>query len=611
MVVDGDAAFRQSTVEALRRAGYSVAGAESGADALALFSQLPSDLVIVGMALVDGSGLHVLERLRERDPGQEIILVGNAEQDSASALALRHGVSGFWSKPVEGDALMLDVQRSLERASLRHERERLLGENLEFARHQSLQQRCLEFLANPDLEWLQEQILAELASWCDAQSAALWLADERGELHLRAYRGLLDKRFLPERLSPDGTLQTRLAQSAPWLAGDERARVLFVPLVNGGETLGLCQLSDPLPGHFHAETLKGAKTLGDFGAVGVKNGKRFLALQRLGLRDKETAAYNLSYFTDYAGKEIYKARRYARTFSLLTFSIDNLPQLKLRFGAADARKATRGIIRALQRIIRDSDVIAKASEHEFYLLLPETDFFGALMFNRRAHATIREQPEIQEIEAKLPLALVGGAGTFPRDGEDFDELVHRCRRRMDEQRASLERKLVLEGLDFWEEVEVLLGSAQSPRLPSDERAEPSRRGKVSETLFDSLQAEIARELLRDPHARGLLYLGVAEVRAELPLAAGLETAPAEMGSRVYVLGRRADLESHPALTPVFLEGDERLARHEFLFWLSETSAYALIQRRGKGATWGFHSSDTAVVDSLIMKLQTAYDLQPY
>ena len=90
----------------------------------------------------------------------------------------------------------------------------------------------------------------------------------------------------------------------------------------------------------------------------------------------------------------------------------------------------------------------------------------------------------------------------------------------------------------------------------------------------------------------------------------LQVCPPDLGSRVYLLGRRADLESHPALTPVFLEGDERVGRHEFLFWLSESAAYALIQRRGRGATWGFHSSDTAVVDGLIFKLQAEYDLQP-
>ena len=52
-------------------------------------------------------------------------------------------------------------------------------------------------------------------------------------------------------------------------------------------------------------------------------------------------------------------------------------------------------------------------------LLPETDFFGAMMFSRRAMATVREEAEVQEIEAQLPLSLVWGASTFPRDGEDM------------------------------------------------------------------------------------------------------------------------------------------------------------------------------------------------
>jgi hypothetical protein len=233
------------------------------------------------------------------------------------------------------------------------------------------------------------------------------------------------------------------------------------------------------------------------------------------------------------------------------------------------------------------------------------------MFVRRALAAVREEPDAQEVEARLPLALVGGASTFPKDGEDFDDLVHRCRRRMDERRSSLQRKLMLDTLPFWDEVELLLGNASSPKLPVEDNAEPSRRGKVSDVLFDELQSEIARELIRDPGSRGLLYVGGPEIRSDLPIALGLERAPTELASRVYLLGRRMDLESHPALTPVFLEGDERMGRHEFLLWMSESASYALIQRRGLGATWGFHSSDTAVVDGLITSLQAEYDLQPY
>jgi two-component system cell cycle response regulator len=480
----------------------------------------------------------------------------------------------------------------------------------------------LELLQNPDLERLQEKLLESLAALCDAQSGALWLSGdaERGgdptvALRLKAYRGLLDRQFLRERLDPQGPLGPRLREGEPWITGAPPAQSLFVPLVAAGEILGLVQLADPLAGELRADAVGSARLLATFSSFALRTGRKLAALQRLGLRDRDTAAYNLSYFTDYAGKEIYKARRYGRTFSLMIFSIDNLAQVKVRLGATEARQATRGIIRALTRMIRDSDVIAKASDSEFYVLLPETDYFGASMFMRRAHAAVREEADAEEVDAQLPLGLVAGASTFPKDGEDFDELIHRCRRRTEERRASLQRRLLLDGLPFWGEIDLLLGNPQSPRLPAAApAAEPSRRGQVSEGLFDELQAEIARELLRDTSARGLLYIGLPEIRADLPVVTTLEAAggaPTELAARAYLLGRRGDLASHPTLTPLFLEGDERLARHELILWLSEHSAYALVQRRGRGAAWGFHTSDTAVVEGLVSKLQAEYDLQPY
>lgn len=611
LVVDDDSFFRELVRDILSHSGYRVVLAENATEALDAAAREAFDLVITDVVMPGVDGFSLTSRLRERDPEQEVILVSQRTDVKGSVMALQVGAADCLTKPVDETDLLLAVERAMERVNLRRERAQLRGETEEFTRYQNIHQRCLEFLSHPDLEWLQERVIADLAAVCDAQSAALWVVDDRGDLTLRAYRGLLDKHFLAEKMSADGPLGARLREAQPWLARDERSPVLYVPFVAAGEVMGLAQLSDPLSGDFPTEHLRHAKVLGDFAAVGVKNGRRMLALQRLGLRDRDTAAYNLSYFTDYASKEIYKARRYGRIFSLLTFSIDNLPAVRLRLGVGEAKRAVRGIIRALSRIIRDSDVIAKASDQEFYLLLPETDFFGAMMFVRRAMAAVREEPDAQEVEAKLPLALVAGASTFPKDGEDFDELVHRCRRRMDERRASLQRKLMLDGLPFWDEVELLLGSSASPKLPADERAEPSRRGKVADVLFDELQTEIARELARDPGSRGLLYVGGPEIRADLPIAAGLEGVPSEFAPRVYLLGRRADLDSHPALTPVFLEGDERVARHEFLLWLSESAAYALIQRRGLGATWGFHSSDTSVVDGLISKLQAEYDLQPY
>lgn len=465
----------------------------------------------------------------------------------------------------------------------------------------SVEARCLAIASLIDMEAVQEQVLKELAEVTGAQSGALWVAAERGPLRLRAWRGLTDRSALPE------VVDAALVQPKVWRAGAS----LLVPLTtSSAEVQGLVQLGDAIGGAFGEEHLATTQLIGQFSASALKTAFRFLQLQRQGLRDRDTGAYTLSYFTDYATKEIYKARRYSRSFSLLTFSIDNLNQLKQRLGPPAARQAQQLVLRVLSQIIRDADVVARATDQEFHALLPETDYFGGLMFLRRALAAVLEDEDAKGLQERVSLGLTGGVATFPRDGEDFDELLVHCRRRMDERRGSLHHHLRLGPLAFWEQVELLLGTPKSPRLP-ESAGEPSRRGKVADVLFEELQTEIARELLRDAQSRGLLYMGVPAIRTDLSLVRALESARPDFGPRVYVLGRRGDLLSHPVLTPVFMEGDERLARHEFLLWLGDGAAYALLQRRGRGATWGFHTSDPTLVEGLVSKLQTEYDLQPY
>lgn len=589
---------------------------DNGIQALSRTEQTGFDAVLVAATLPEMEGLELLAGLQERlaDPGF-LVMGGDTPADARLALqraALEAGVLlEHVPSPTSEAELLLAVERILERTALRRERARLSEENLAFMQAEGVRQRCLELLSSTDLEWVQERILWDLSALAGAQSAALWVVDERDLLVLRAWRGLIDRQQLPERIRQDAPELAPMGEGRLWRAGSDEAPVLCVPLTVDGTLMGLVQLTDPLGLQFDVQQAHPVQLLADFSGVAIRNARRFLALQRQGLRDRETAAYNLSYFSDYASKEIYKARRYARTFSLVTFSLDHLEEVRQRLGPAEAKRAHRGVIRAISRITRDSDVLAKASEHEFYLLLPETDFFGALMFLRRAYASVREELDVMQVETQVPLGLTSGAATFPKDGEDFDELVHCSRSRMDERRGSLQNLMATSLLPFWEQVELFLGMPGSPPLPEDPRADPSRRGPVASGLFEEVQTEIARELLRDPQARGVLYVGGPEVRQSLPIVAGLERAPTDLGARVYLLGRRADLASHPALTPVFLEGDERIARHAFILWLTETSAYALLQRQGHAATWAFHSSDPVIVDGLIARLQATYDLQPF
>ncbi|MBI5549745.1 MAG: diguanylate cyclase, partial [Deltaproteobacteria bacterium] len=489
----------------------------------------------------------------------------------------------------------------------------LLSENLEFVKNQALYQRCLGLLSTLDLERLQESCLADLCSVCDAQSGALWLMDDRGDLHLCSYRGLVERAQLAPHIAlRPGLFSERLAGPHAFeVPGKPLGKAFYLPLRAAGELVGLLLCSDKLTGEFHEADLAVARAVGDFAATALRNARRYAALERLGLKDRDTAAYNLPYFIDYAAKEAYKARRYGRVFSLLTLTLDGFAAFREQHGAERAAMLARGVIAALSGVVRDSDVVAKAADDEFYVLLPETDYLGALLFARRARASVDFDKLLDSTATEGVLSVTLGAATFPRDGCAVDELLHVCRRRCDEARGSLARRLNLGPLDFWQCADLLLGDRDSPRLPVDERAGPSRRGWLPPGLFAQLQQEMALEVARDPKARGLLYLGCGEIRSDLPAVQSFDELPAECAIRVYLLGRRADVESNPWATPVFLDADERISQNEFLLLFTESVTYALIQRRSaRGAPWGFHTSDAAVVDELVSKLQERYDLQP-
>jgi diguanylate cyclase (GGDEF)-like protein len=615
LAVDDERFFREVLVEILTGAGHLVRAVDSGEAALAALSEESFDVVVTDIVMPGIDGISLVREVKKRDPDVEAIAITGHEDVRLAVGAMKAGCADFLTKPADRDELLQIVERALSRVRLRREHSQLLSENLQFIKAQSLFRQGLQLLATLDLERLQDLALQILGRVTDAQGVALWIADDRGTLQLRGWRGLVDREALPAAIDPrDPAWAELLRAAAPFQReGQAEGEAFFAPLVADEEPVGLALIALRARGRFGPEEHAAAGAVSDFAAIGVKNARRFQALERVGLRDRDSGAYNLAYFVDYAGKEFYKARRYGRAFSLIVLSIDNVEQIRKEAGRDLQRRAARDLVNAVGRVVRDADILAKVSESEYYVLLPETDYFGALMFIRRASEEIRKEESVRRIEERCPVLLSMGAATFPKDGEDFDELLHWARTRVGEQRGSLLRRLHLGDVDpaaFWELCDLLL--SEQARIPD---SSPSCRMECDPEFFAAAQREAAREVARDPRARGLLYVGVrdgvggAAIRDALP--------PGEVAARsgdtsvhVYLLGPRGEggpTAPHPLITEVFLDGDPRMVGHDFLLFISEHSAYGIIQRPGERL---FHTSDVPLVDALVSKLQTLYDLQP-
>src|SRR5262249_28724176 len=150
------------------------------------------------------------------------------------------------------------------------------------------------------------------------------------------------------------------------------------------------------------------------------------------------------------------------------------------------------------------------------------------------------------------------------------------------------RRLQLEDLDLWATVEALL--SPTPALGADDGPGASRRGSLSREGFLAMQAEGVRDLLPRDRPRGLLQLGSGRegIHADMPALAAL--GGREMTGKLYLLGRRGITDlGRGSATPVYLDGDERMAGHEIVLYLSEGSAYAMVRHAASG--FSFHTSD--------------------
>jgi two-component system response regulator HydG len=125
LVVDDEASARSGLEKLLRQEGYAVESASDGENALSLVSDRPPDVVVTDLKMPRMDGMQLLAKLREQNAEIPVIVV-TAFGDVASAVgAMRAGAADYLTKPVDFDALLVSIERVLERRDLRVEADTL------------------------------------------------------------------------------------------------------------------------------------------------------------------------------------------------------------------------------------------------------------------------------------------------------------------------------------------------------------------------------------------------------------------------------------------------------------------------------------------------------
>jgi two-component system response regulator HydG len=125
LVVDDESAARLGLQKLLTQDGFSVTDAESGDVALERASETAPDVVLTDLKMPGMDGIELLGKLRASYPALPVIVVTAFGDVGSAVTAMRAGADDYLTKPIDYDALLVSVEKALERSSVRAEADNL------------------------------------------------------------------------------------------------------------------------------------------------------------------------------------------------------------------------------------------------------------------------------------------------------------------------------------------------------------------------------------------------------------------------------------------------------------------------------------------------------
>lgn len=561
----------RATIDLMQRtlsgSGDTLSVATNLAEGLARTAAEVPDIVFVDVSLGRNAGLAVVHHLRALAPTVQVYAMARADRLELGTQAVSLGGAGLVMLPLSGDELLTVLADVRARRSERLLREKLQREAAESRRGASLLSRVMELGEARSRREASEHLANLLQQEAGVRRALVYLPAGEGS-----------RQLVRTAVCGDAGDSPSFCDEMELLGWAGRAQLEVVRLALRKETCGLVLVDRPLS----RDDEQGLPLVGLIGAQAATALALIAAREqshRGAMKDPSSSAYTFAYFVDVAGREIDKARRHGRRFALATIAIEGEPE---SFDGLERDASVETVERVLGAV-RDTDVLARVDEHEFYLLLPETGGTGAHTCRRRVMRQLGGPGGLRRGNGPS-VELCMGVATYPHDGADLSTLLRVAKHRAEASRRSVVRRLDLERLPLGELLDALLWGL------SDE---------------DGVGIEQPRSIelpAMDLVGLALTALGEASRGGGVRIAA-TQRPGMSIGSAVRAaLGReREDVRLHAADV-----SDSPGCRDlEILSIVAEHGAYALVGRVDRGVVRAIHAADPLLADLLAQRLGQA------
>jgi two-component system, NtrC family, nitrogen regulation response regulator NtrX len=121
LVIDDEAAIRESMRMILEYEGYECVLAGTGQDGLAAVERENPDLVFLDIKMPGMDGLEVLDRIRVVADGVPVVMISGHATVATAVEATKRGAFDFIEKPLESERVLVTVRNAIDQGQLRRE----------------------------------------------------------------------------------------------------------------------------------------------------------------------------------------------------------------------------------------------------------------------------------------------------------------------------------------------------------------------------------------------------------------------------------------------------------------------------------------------------------
>jgi len=194
--------------------------------------------------------------------------------------------------------------------------------------------------------------------------------------------------------------------------------IACIPMVVYDEVLGVINLTNKRDRSGFASDLDLLKAVADQAAVAYNKHQ----LWDMSITDSLTGLYDRRYFKIRLMDEFQRAERYNKTLSIAMSDLDHFKMINDTFGHAVGDQFLVAIGRYMQMNVRNVDIVARYGGEEFIMFFPETDKNTALSLSER----LREGVADIELPPYPQTTISFGVVSYPDDGEDMEDLIHKA-----------------------------------------------------------------------------------------------------------------------------------------------------------------------------------------